>query len=310
MAYPVGRGPCRPWLRGGRMLAVFCPYCQQQMYVRPEHAGLQVRCPNCRELLTPQDSLAPPLAAVDTPGDLGLSVDTGHGAAPGGFASTEFPFLGPPQAPGELGVLGGYRVVRLLGAGGMGCVFEAVDPNLGRRVALKVLNADTAAHPQGRQRFLREARTAAALQHEHVVAIHHVGEDNGVPFLVMPLLQGETLEKRLALTGPFPVPVAVRIGREIAEALSAAHRKGLIHRHVKPANVWLQTPGWRVKLLDFGLARPAEGGRTRLTRLGQAVGTPSYLAPEQIAGEAEPRSDLFSLGCVLYEMVTGRRPFD
>jgi hypothetical protein len=217
--------------------------------------------------------------------------------------------LGPPQAEGELGRLGGYRVLKMLGAGGMGLVFHAEDPLLGRPVALKVMSPTAAADPINRERFLREAKATAAVEHDHIVAIYHVGEDRGVPFLAMPLLRGESLEERLAKGGKLAVAEALRIGREITEGLSAAHRHGLIHRDVKPANVWLEAGSGRVKLLDFGLARTGRE-TARLTQSGYIVGTPSYMAPEQARAEdVDARADLFSLGCILYRAVTGRPPF-
>jgi hypothetical protein len=217
--------------------------------------------------------------------------------------------LAPPQADGEMGRLGGYRVLAVLGVGGMGVVFRAVDAQLERPVALKVLLPGVALRPANRERFLREAKAAAAVEHDHIVAILHVGEDRDTPFLVMPLLKGESLEDRLQRESPLPAAEAVRIGREIAEGLAAAHAAGLIHRDVKPANVWLEAPHGRVKLLDFGLARAA-GDPSGLTHSGVIVGTPSYMAPEQSrAGALDARADLFSLGCVLYRMTTGRLPF-
>jgi serine/threonine protein kinase len=199
-------------------------------------------------------------------------------------------------------------VLRLIGEGGMGVVFEAEDSRLKRKVALKVMRPEAAGHPQGRARFLREAEAVAALSHDHIIPIHDIGEDNGVLFFVLPLLRGESLQERLARRSPLPVAEAVRIAREMAEGLAAAHAAGLIHRDVKPANVWLEAPEGRVKLLDFGLAL-LEAGGVRLTRVGAVLGTPAYMAPERLGGKADQRADLFSLGAVLYEMLTGRRPF-
>jgi serine/threonine protein kinase len=229
-------------------------------------------------------------------------------------------FLSKPEQADELGRLGGYRVLKLLGEGGMGVVFLAEDVLLCRRVALKVMRPEVARSATARERFLREARSTAAVEHEHIVTIYQVGEDNGVPFLAMPLLRGETLHDRLHhLQGALPLPDALRIGREIAEGLAAAHGAGLIHRDVKPANIWLEsapagdpTPprrtGGRVKLLDFGLARTSAS--PSLTQSGVVVGTPAYMAPEQARNELiDHRADLFSLGCILYEMTTGARPF-
>src|SRR5207302_3265782 len=139
--------------------------------------------------------------------------------------------------------------------GGMGIVFQAEDPQLQRLVALKVMKPGLAASSSARQRFLREARAAAALEHDHIVPIYQVGEDRGVPFLAMPLLRGETLEERLEREGKPPLAEVVRIGQEIAEGLSAAHERGLMHRDIKPANLWLEGERSRVKIVDFGLAR-------------------------------------------------------
>jgi serine/threonine protein kinase len=246
--------------------------------------------------------------------------------------------LSPAAGPDELGRLGRYRVLRVLGAGGMGIVLEAEDTALGRPVALKVMKAALAGGGTAHQRFLQEARATAALVHDHVVTIHDVDEasvgggpgesDGRVPFLAMQLLQGETLEARLARPPSPSVAEVLRIGREIAAGLAAAHQRGLIHRDIKPANVWLEAPAGRVKILDFGLVRAAGvadpatdgpgaatreplAGDERLTQDGAIVGTPAYMAPEQAkgTGAVDARSDLFSLGCVLYRLGSGRGPF-
>jgi hypothetical protein len=196
----------------------------------------------------------------------------------------------------------------------MGVVFEAEDQHLQRHVALKVMLPDTAASEAGRERFLREAQCAASLDHDHIVAVHQVGEEGGVPYLVMPLLRGRTLEDWTRSQPRPSLADVLRIGREIASGLAAAHERGLIHRDIKPANVWLESkegssPAFRVKILDFGLARAASG-ENQLTRSGVVVGTPAYMAPEQGRGEpTDRRSDLFSLGCILYRLATRRPPF-
>jgi serine/threonine protein kinase len=211
----------------------------------------------------------------------------------------------------ELGWLGQYRVLRVLGQGGMGVVFEAEDTRLGRCVAVKAMLPRVAADPTAKQRFVREAKAAAAVEHDHVVAIHHIDEVGGVPFLVMPFLKGESLNDRLKRVGALPISEVIRIGREIAEGLAAAHAQGLVHRDIKPANLWLEAPRDRVRILDFGLARPAEKGPgTELTQSGAVVGTPAYMSPEQGRGQAvDFRTDLFSLGGVMYRACTGRTPF-
>ncbi len=217
--------------------------------------------------------------------------------------------LGLAQQPDEIGRLAHYRILKRLGAGGMGVVYLAEDALLGRKIALKTMTPGVAANPQSRERFFREAKAAAALEHPNVVAIFQVGEDRGVPFLAMPLLKGEPLDDRLKRVGKMDAFEAARIAAEIAEGLAAAHAQGLIHRDVKPGNVWLEGERGQVKLLDFGLAR-VQADETHLTHSGAILGTPAYMAPEQARGEAiDSRADLFSLGCVLYAMLTGKRPF-
>lgn len=219
-------------------------------------------------------------------------------------------FLEPPTDAAYLGRLGQFDVMRVLGRGGMGAVLEAFDTRLQRNVALKVLDPDLAGDEIARQRFCREARAAASITHENVVAVHHVERSSadGLPFLVMQLIAGESLDQRLERVGKLPLREVVRIGLQAAQGLAAAHAQGLIHRDVKPGNILLESTGDRVKLTDFGLARVAED--VKLTRSGFVSGTPLYMAPEQAMGaEPDPRSDLFSLGAVLYEMCAGQPPF-
>ncbi|HEV3262983.1 MAG TPA: protein kinase [Gemmataceae bacterium] len=221
-----------------------------------------------------------------------------------------YDFLAPPEGPGETGRLGGYRVLKVLGQGGMGVVFLAEDVRLKRKVALKVMKPDLAAKEAARRRFLREAEATAAVKSDHVVTIYQVGEDRGAPFLAMELLEGMPLDRWLHGGRKPTVAQVLRLGREIVVGLAAAHERGLIHRDVKPANIWIEAAhGGRVKLLDFGLARAAADD-THLTQSGAIVGTPAYMAPEQARGEqVDHRSDLFSLGCVLYLLCTGRNAF-
>ena len=219
-------------------------------------------------------------------------------------------YLGPPQAAGELGWLGHYRVLRLLGEGGMGLVFLAEDSLLSRPVALKVIRPEIANTPGIADRFTREARATAAIKHDHIVTIYQVGQEKGVPFLAMEYLKGMSLEQWLDRGREPSVEIVLRIGREIAAGLSAAHHRSLIHRDIKPANIWLEAPSGRVKILDFGMAR-SERDDVGATRTGAVMGTPAYMAPEQARGEpAGAGSDLFSLGCVLYRLCTLRLPFE
>ncbi|QJX00765.1 serine/threonine-protein kinase [Frigoriglobus tundricola] len=203
-----------------------------------------------------------------------------------------------------------YRIVGELGHGGMGYVFEAEDEKLGRRVAVKVLSPDLARRSDAGPRFLDEARHAAAVEHENVVPILHVGEDAGAPFIVMPLLKGEPLAARLKRDGKLPGAEIARIGRDVAAGLAAAHATGVVHRDIKPANVWLDADTGRARVLDFGLARFGSGAEARNNEW-VLEGTPGYMAPEQIGGRpATPRSDLFSLGATLYECASGEKAFD
>jgi serine/threonine protein kinase/tetratricopeptide (TPR) repeat protein len=219
-------------------------------------------------------------------------------------------FLAPALGPDEIGWLGHYRILKVLGQGGMGVVLLAEDTQLQRPVALKVIRPEISQSLANRQRFLREARAMAQLRSDHVVTVYEVGQRDDLCYLAMELLEGESLESWLDRAGPPPLAETLRIGREMALALAAAHARGLIHRDVKPANIWLEASTRRVKLLDFGLARP-QSADVHLTDPGLVVGTPMYMAPEQARGEViDARADLFSLGTVLYQMLTGRPPFE
>jgi len=213
-----------------------------------------------------------------------------------------------------------YRIVENIGAGGMGEVYRAHDARLGRDVAIKVLPPHLSATPEVRARFEREARTISQLNHPHICTLHDVGHQDGVDYLVMELVEGETLAQRLE-KGPLSTSEVLRLGAQIADALDRAHRDGVVHRDLKPGNVMLTKSG--AKLMDFGLARTSapiqEAGATAvsptmsrsLTAEGTIVGTLQYMAPEQLEGkEADARSDIWALGCVLYEMATGARAFE
>jgi serine/threonine protein kinase len=217
-------------------------------------------------------------------------------------------FLSLPQRPDSIGRIGHYEVLEVLGRGGFGIVFRAFDDVLQRVVAVKVLAPSLAATSPARKRFIREARAAGVIQHENVVRIHGTGEEP-LPYLVMEFVSGETLQNRLDRIGPLDVLEVLRIGRQIAEGLAAAHEKGLIHRDIKPSNILIEGGSRELaKLTDFGLARAADDAS--VTRSGIVAGTPMYMAPEQARGEAlDHRADLFSLGSVLYAMLTGRPPF-
>jgi formylglycine-generating enzyme required for sulfatase activity/Leucine-rich repeat (LRR) protein len=216
-------------------------------------------------------------------------------------------FLAPPTRPDALGRLGHYDVLAVLGKGAFGIVFRAFDDVLQRVVAVKVLAPQLAATSPARKRFLREARTSAAIRHEHVVQVHAV-EEKPLPYLVMEFIPGETLQQKLDRVGPLDVSETLRIGRQIAEGLAAAHATDLIHRDIKPGNVLLEGGHQKAKITDFGLARAADDAS--ISQSGIIAGTPMYMAPEQALGhKIDQRADLFSLGSVLYQMVAGRPPF-
>ena len=224
-------------------------------------------------------------------------------------ATDTLDFLAPPQDPDEIGRLGQYRVLKVLGQGGMGMVLMAHDPHLDRMAAIKVMLPSIAANETAKQRFLREARTAAKLRSDHIVTIYQVSEDRGIPYLAMEYLEGAPLDRFLAGDRKLTLPQILRIAREIAKGLADAHERGLVHRDIKPGNIWLdKTHGGRATILDFGLARFDTD--IHITQSGAIIGTPAYMAPEQARGEkVDARADLFSLGCVLYRLCAGDIPF-
>lgn len=224
----------------------------------------------------------------------------------------------PDRAEERIGrVLGGrYELRRLLGRGGMGLVYEALHITVGRSVAIKLLRHDLARSREAVNRFMREARAAAAIGNEHIVEVFDFSyTEEGEAFIVMELLEGENLGARIRREGPLPLSQAIAIAKQVAQALDVAHAKGIIHRDLKSENVFLvsRNGGDFVKLLDFGISKVLEGdeGRGTLTREGVLMGTPHYMAPELVQGDVQldRRVDVYALGCLLYEMITGRVPF-
>jgi hypothetical protein len=279
-----------------------CPACQERLD-RAEECGEQLRRLS-REVGDP--------TAVPADPTLAQILERLHEARSSPWSGPAEPadlyFLRPADEPGVLGTLGGYEVREVIGQGGMGVVLKAFDPALHRLVAIKVMAAAVAGSATARRRFTREAQAAAAVCHDHIVAVHGVSEADGLPYLVMQYVAGESLQARLDRTGPLEVVETVCIGLQTASALAAAHAQGLIHRDIKPANLLLENGLARVKITDFGLARMADD--VGLTQAGVVTGTPEYMAPEQARGEqVDARADLFSLGSVLYSCCTGIPPF-
>jgi serine/threonine protein kinase len=214
--------------------------------------------------------------------------------------------MGAPM--NQISLLGNrYRLGERIAAGGMGSVYRAVDETLGRQVAVKVLRRELADDPTFLERFRREARAAAVVSHPGVAGVYDYGELGGQPFIVMELVEGETLAERIAARGRLPWPAAFAIGEQVARALAAAGAHGLVHRDVKPANILLGADG-RAKVTDFGIAKAAASAT--LTRTGMVLGSANYVAPEQAQGDhVGPAADQYSLGCVLFEAVTGETPY-
>jgi len=294
----------------------FCPECQERMesLAAGGDQTLTKTVRLCRvDAPATNSAMWPALSAVSAEvlatGAYTMQEDTPSDAT--SKSNADLKFLKPSSSSNLIGRLGGFDIKRVVGRGGMGVVLHGFDPHLERDVAVKVLDPQLANDDVARMRFCREARAAAAVTHDNLVAVHTVHEDeqHNLPYFVMQLINGESLEQRLKRVGKLPPEEVAKIGQQAAAGLAAAHAGGLIHRDIKPGNILLEAGTDRVKLTDFGLARGFED--VRLTRTGFVAGTPLYMAPEQAHGESiDHRSDLFSLGSVLYEAATGRHPFE
>lgn len=257
-----------------------CPTCGEPYSASDENVGSRVHCKRCGQAFT-----------------VSMTLD-----------DTTKPVVDPPQTEELPKRVGSYVIRRLLGSGMMGHVYLAYDPNLEREVAVKVLPPTLAADETRRKRFLREAKLAARIQHTNVAQVHQAGIEGPFAYIAMEYVHGRTLSDVVAVNGPLPWREATRVIRDAAAGLRAAHELGLVHRDIKPANL-VRTPEGTTKILDFGLAR-ADQAETQLTQPGMLLGTPAYMAPEQwTGGEADPRSDLYSLACTWYCLLAGRGPF-
>ncbi|MEM9825227.1 MAG: serine/threonine-protein kinase [Planctomycetota bacterium] len=246
----------------------------------------------------------------DVPAEVSPKNAVSQDAAPTSSPQGDLDFLEASDDPAYIGKLHHFQIARVIGRGGMGIVLEAFDTHLQRAVAIKVLNPQYQSNDIAKQRFCREGRAAAAISHEHVVPMYQVAKagEGEVAYLVMQLIEGDTLENRLSSGDPLPPNDVARIAMQAAAGLSAAHKRDMVHRDIKPANIMIEAETNRVKLTDFGLARTTDD--VKLTKTGMVTGTPLYMSPEQTLGEtADERSDLFSLGAVMYEMATGMAPF-
>jgi serine/threonine protein kinase len=286
------------------MIVLRCSQCDKEIEVGQPQANQTILCPHCGQVLAKGAGVSVKGVNQEV-GDTLLAPE--HEASD--TDTEEFPFLKRSSAAGELGRLAHYKVLKLLGKGGMAVVFMAEDTKLQRRVALKLMRTELLKASLAAQRFMREAQVMARLQNDHVVTIFDVGQEGAYPFLAMELLRGEPLDSWLEKNRPNPDRV-LHMSLQIARGLAAAHQAGLIHRDIKPANIWVEEPSGRIKVLDFGLARQVHDSGF-LTHAGAVVGTPAYMAPEQADGHnVDERSDLFSLGCVLYELASGKVAFE
>ncbi|QEL16100.1 serine/threonine-protein kinase [Limnoglobus roseus] len=224
---------------------------------------------------------------------------------------SDMPAFGPPKKPTELGVLGRYRILKELGRGGMGGIYLGYEERLRRRVALKVMLPKFAQNEAAKTRFNREALAAAQLKHDNIVTIYDADEWNGIPFIAMEYLQGASLDDFLKKNPVTGVSQALRVGREVCSALAVAHKMGVAHRDIKPSNIWLEAPLGKAKILDFGLVKSLNPlDEAKLTTSGAIIGSPAYMSPEQARGsKIDHRTDIFSVGSVLYRMSTGQLPF-
>jgi eukaryotic-like serine/threonine-protein kinase len=279
----------------------------EELLAAHECSGQFLDEPAAEQMAAGPQSPTAQTVALNAEGDDAMADSKKTNASPSEDGPEDLQFLSPSSRPDSLGRLGHYEILQVLGRGGFGIVFRAFDETLQRVVAVKVMAPRIATLSPARRRFLREARSSAAVRHENVVQIYEVGEQP-LPYLVMEFVPGETLQQKLDRCGPLEVSEVLRIGRQVAEGLAAAHACDLIHRDVKPGNILLEGGSHKAKITDFGLARAADDAS--ISQSGVIAGTPMYMAPEQALGhKIDQRADLFSFGSVLYQMVSGRPLF-
>jgi eukaryotic-like serine/threonine-protein kinase len=279
----------------------------EELLAAHERSGLFLDEPAAEQMAAGSQSPIAQTVALNADGDDAMADNKKTNAFPSDDAADDLQFLSPSTRPDSLGRLGHYEMLQVLGRGGFGIVFRAFDDILQRVVAVKVMAPPMVATSPARRRFLREARASAAVRHDNVVHVYEVGEQP-LPYLVMEFVPGETLQQKLDRCGPLEVPEVLRIGRQTAEGLAAAHACDLIHRDIKPGNILLEGGSHKAKITDFGLARVADDASS--SQSGIIAGTPMFMAPEQALGhKIDQRADLFSLGSVLYQMASGRPPF-
>ncbi len=276
-----------------------CLACRE--YMESQAADIQI-WNEARTLLRPSEFDSASSAEYSAAGSLGRSSE--HPVS----VQEVLDSLAPTDDPHRLGRLGTYEISGVVGVGGMGVVLKGIDPALDRVVAIKVMAPRLANNEAARRRFSREAKAAAAVLHPNVIPIYGVSSDSSIPFLVMAYIRGGSLQKRLASEGPLPLVEILRISSQIAAGLAAAHEQGLVHRDIKPENILLEEGVERVTITDFGLARAVDDNT--ITQNGSIVGTPMYMSPEQARGDqVDQKSDLFSLGSIMYALCTGRPPY-
>lgn len=286
----------------------------------PPAAGAAQRLAESTDTRFPSTQFSPPTraAAPDTPTAAGspTSMTPPHGSSTlpgrsGGNENTTLPHGGlGTMAEGQMRQVGRYQVKSRLGRGGMATVYRAHDPSIGRDVAIKFLHASLCEDEDCRMRFLREARAAGGLSHPNIVVVHDVGEIERRPYMAMELIDGSPLSDKLEKTRCLPVREVVIIGLQLARALEYAHARGIVHRDIKPGNIMILADGQTIKVADFGIAHMDDGSTEQRTVVGAVMGTPQYMSPEQTRGDkVDGRSDLFSAGIVLYQLLAGERPF-